>query len=58
MVDLNPYLLHDFRSLNVIFSPDEALLALAKMHNYAPEEFKVTNSIGSKLVLQCTGILN
>ena len=33
------------------FSPDEALMALAVMHNYAPEQYKVckyANYIGSQ----------
>ena len=30
--------------LQIYFSPDEALMALAVMHNYAPEQYKVTCS--------------
>jgi len=33
-------------SFPVFFSPDEALMALAVMHNLAPEELKFKNSAG------------
>ena len=37
---------------HLISSPDEALMALAIMHNYAPEEYKVSNCIEPKYTIK------